>query len=90
MRHEGLESSNLILGIDFTKSNEWTGESLFTLQLYEGYECFHRLLEVTFVRRQAGILSEEKVCIQLAVYQIHMSKQFLLLVTHCLHLMMMA
>lgn len=26
LRNEGLESSNLILGIDFTKSNEWTGK----------------------------------------------------------------
>jgi E3 ubiquitin-protein ligase RGLG len=26
LRDQGLESSNLILGVDFTKSNEWTGE----------------------------------------------------------------
>jgi len=26
LRKEGLESSNLVLGIDFTKSNEWTGK----------------------------------------------------------------
>ncbi|XP_010092471.2 E3 ubiquitin-protein ligase RGLG4 [Morus notabilis] len=29
LRKEGLESSNLILGIDFTKSNEWTGKVSF-------------------------------------------------------------
>ncbi|KAK7243729.1 hypothetical protein RIF29_38539 [Crotalaria pallida] len=29
LRNEGLESSNLILGIDFTKSNEWTGRISF-------------------------------------------------------------
>ncbi|KAK8995903.1 hypothetical protein V6N11_076157 [Hibiscus sabdariffa] len=29
LREAGLESSNLILGIDFTKSNEWTGRSSF-------------------------------------------------------------
>lgn len=38
LRHEGLESSNLILGIDFTKSNEWTGESFFMLKnCYKAY-----------------------------------------------------
>uniref|UniRef100_A0A2P2K762 RING-type domain-containing protein n=1 Tax=Rhizophora mucronata TaxID=61149 RepID=A0A2P2K762_RHIMU len=29
LREAGLESSNLILGIDFTKSNEWTGKFSF-------------------------------------------------------------
>uniref|UniRef100_A0A0D6QSE4 RING-type domain-containing protein n=1 Tax=Araucaria cunninghamii TaxID=56994 RepID=A0A0D6QSE4_ARACU len=29
LREFGLESSNLILGIDFTKSNEWTGKHSF-------------------------------------------------------------
>ncbi|KAG6509326.1 E3 ubiquitin-protein ligase RGLG5-like [Zingiber officinale] len=29
LREAGLESSNLIVGIDFTKSNEWTGKSSF-------------------------------------------------------------
>ncbi|KAM7249969.1 hypothetical protein ACFE04_021852 [Oxalis oulophora] len=29
LREAGLESSNLILGIDFTKSNEWTGNKSF-------------------------------------------------------------
>ncbi|XP_049937163.1 E3 ubiquitin-protein ligase RGLG3-like isoform X2 [Nymphaea colorata] len=29
LRDGGLESSNLILGIDFTKSNEWTGKRSF-------------------------------------------------------------
>ncbi len=29
LRDAGLESSNLIVGIDFTKSNTWTGKSSF-------------------------------------------------------------
>ncbi|CAH2067891.1 unnamed protein product [Thlaspi arvense] len=37
LREAGLESSNLILGIDFTKSNEWTGKTSF-----QG-KCLHEL-----------------------------------------------
>lgn len=32
LRESGLESSNLIVGIDFTKSNEWTGRHSFNGQ----------------------------------------------------------
>ncbi|KAL1205634.1 E3 ubiquitin-protein ligase RGLG4 [Cardamine amara subsp. amara] len=39
LREAGLESSNLILGIDFTKSNEWTGKTSF------GGKCLHDLGE---------------------------------------------
>ncbi|MQL68268.1 hypothetical protein Taro_000544 [Colocasia esculenta] len=35
LRESGLESSNLILGIDFTKSNEWTGLGSFSHYVYE-------------------------------------------------------
>ncbi|RCV30189.1 hypothetical protein SEVIR_6G073000v4 [Setaria viridis] len=37
LRQQGLESSNLILGVDFTKSNEWTGKQSF------GGQSLHRL-----------------------------------------------
>uniref|UniRef100_A0A1J3K8D7 RING-type E3 ubiquitin transferase n=1 Tax=Noccaea caerulescens TaxID=107243 RepID=A0A1J3K8D7_NOCCA len=39
LREAGLESSNLILGVDFTKSNEWTGKTSF-----DG-KCLHALGE---------------------------------------------
>ena len=37
LRTAGLESSNLIIGVDFTKSNEWTGKNTF------GGHCLHAL-----------------------------------------------
>jgi len=40
LRSAGLESSNLIIGIDFTKSNTWTGKNTFS-----GY-CLHYLSTV--------------------------------------------
>ncbi|CAH8330177.1 unnamed protein product [Eruca vesicaria subsp. sativa] len=39
LKEAGLESSNLILGIDFTKSNEWTGKTSFN------GKCLHDLGE---------------------------------------------
>jgi E3 ubiquitin-protein ligase RGLG len=35
LRTAGLESSNLIIGVDFTKSNVWTGAKTF------GNKCLH-------------------------------------------------
>jgi len=37
LRKSGLESSNLIIGVDFTKSNEWTGKRTF------GGRCLHSI-----------------------------------------------
>lgn len=51
MRDSGLESSNLILGIDLTKSNEWTGEKLFFCvflkNLYSEY--YHHMWSITLM-----------------------------------------
>ncbi|RZC47222.1 hypothetical protein C5167_040164 [Papaver somniferum] len=37
LAHAGLESSNLIVGIDFTKSNEWSGQKSFN------NKCLHSI-----------------------------------------------
>ncbi|XP_078154577.1 E3 ubiquitin-protein ligase RGLG5-like [Carex rostrata] len=47
LAHAGLESSNLIVGIDFTKSNEWTGKLSF------GRRCLHNIGNVPNPYEQA-------------------------------------
>ncbi|KAG1702546.1 hypothetical protein DVH05_009496 [Phytophthora capsici] len=37
LRKAGLESSDLVVGVDFTKSNQWTGEKTF------GGRCLHEI-----------------------------------------------
>lgn len=50
VRQAGLESSNLILGVDFTKSNTWTGAETFggrSLHCTEGPpNPYHRVIDV--------------------------------------------
>ncbi|GAB9470289.1 hypothetical protein Gpo141_00007539 [Globisporangium polare] len=44
LRRQGLESSNLIIGIDYTKSNTWTGKMSF------GEKCLHYIDPSKFVK----------------------------------------
>ena len=37
LQRNGLESCNLIVGIDFTKSNEWTGELFIFFSILQFY-----------------------------------------------------
>ncbi|KAJ0392895.1 hypothetical protein ATCC90586_002618 [Pythium insidiosum] len=41
LRQNGLESCNLIVGIDFTKSNEWTGKRTFGGRSLHDMDGFH-------------------------------------------------
>lgn len=53
LRREGLESSNLIVAVDFTKSNEWTGKVSF------GGKCLHDVGPVPNPYEQAiGIIGK--------------------------------
>eukprot|EP00164_Ancoracysta_twista_P000835 GFYU01001103.1.p1 GENE.GFYU01001103.1~~GFYU01001103.1.p1 ORF type:complete len:312 (+),score=61.09 GFYU01001103.1:107-937(+) len=64
LRTSGLESSNLIIGVDYTKSNEWTGEQSF------GGRCLHQLLPekqnpyeqvISIISRTLGVLDEDQL-----------------------------
>lgn len=51
VRQAGLESSNLILGVDFTKSNTWTGAETFGGRCLHDTRCgvpnpYHRVIDV--------------------------------------------
>ena len=49
LREFGLESSNLIVAVDFTKSNEWTGEYL-PFDIHFGSFCHWGAIERSHVR----------------------------------------
>ena len=64
LRRGGLESSNLVIGIDFTKSNNWTGEKTFggkSLHFLAhddvGVFCGIKMIACTFATNEASLKS---------------------------------
>jgi len=51
LREVGLESSNLIIGVDFTKSNTWTGKRTF------GGRCLHEISQFQMNPYQQAIFT---------------------------------
>lgn len=51
LRRSGLESCSLILAVDYTRSNEWTGKVAF------GGQCMHKISDVTLNPYQRVIKS---------------------------------